>query len=520
MIDGFFIHHIANELHQELSHSRLEKIVQQDEHSFVFLFYQKGQRQTLLIDLSSENFRIHITKHPIKNQMTSHFVMMLKKQLEGAILDQIVQHLTDRVVILEFTSYDMIDGPVKKMLVFEAMGKHSNLILVKDGIIIDTFKKMFFESGRQLLPQALFSFFPTDKSIACDINYQKITSPKDLVNQYMGVSPLLSNYLYEHRCQWHDIKLHPTRNVTKHKFYAFDLFDGADEKKYYASLSEMLDDDLKKDKPIYVSEKLFIEKQLKKLSTKKEQLEMSLEQAEHKLSKRELGDFIYQSGYDLTLKMSDIQFNDQKYVLDATKTLNENAQEAYKAYQKAKRGIHHIKEQILNTKELIEHFESLSFFITVTSHDSIKDIDQELIAYGYKKSKTLNHSKKKDKPHFIVLKDDKATYMIGKNNLQNEYITHTLAKKDDYFFHVKDAPGSHVIVSVDELDEIVLRKACMLAAYFSTMRQSSSIPVDYTRVRHLKKIPKTPGYKVIYHKYQTMYIDIDNAKITEYLKNV
>lgn len=520
MIDGYFIHCMAHELNQTLAKSRCEKITQQDDKSFVFLFYHQGKRSTLIIDLSSENFRIHITNHPITNQITSQYVMMLKKQLEGAILEQVSQYLTDRVIELHFTSFDLIDGPVKKRLIFEAMGKHSNLILTKDGVIIDTFKKMFFETGRQLLPQATFEYFPSDKKMALDIDYSTVYSPQDLVNQYMGISPMLSKYLFEHHMQWHQIPIRPTRSLTKKRFYACDLFDVQDDKKYYQSLSEMLDDDVKSEKPQYVSEKLFIEKQLKKLIGKKNQLEMSLDDAIHNQTQRELGDAIYASGYDLSDKRSDITYDDHLYQLDPTKTLNENAQHAYKAYQKAKRGIHHIEEQLKQTQELIEYFESLSFFITVSSADSIKDLDQELMLYGYKKAKTLHPSKKKDKINLFIIRDGEIAYTIGKNNIQNEYITHTLAQKEDFWFHVKDAPGSHVIVNADELNEAILRKAAMLAAYFSQMKHSSSIPVDYTKVKYIKKIPKTPGYKVIYQKHQTIYIDIDQEKIKHYLKIV
>ena len=300
----------------------------------------------------------------------------------------------------------------------------------------------------------------------------------------------------------------------------FDIFDTQDDKKHYATLSEMFDDEMQKDLPIYLSEKLFIDKQLKKLASKKVLLETQLEQTEQLMLRKNLGDLIYQSGLDVSLRQSHFTYDDQVYELDPTKTLNEHAQDAYKSYQKAKRGIHHIEEQIKSTEDLIEHFQSLSFFITVTSMDTIKDVDQELIPYGYKKAKTKVTHKNKDKINILTIKDVDATYMIGKNNIQNEYLTHTLAQKDDFFFHVKEAPGSHVIVQTKELTEPVLRKACMLAAHFSTLKNSSSIPVDYTKVKHLKKIPGIPGYKVIYHTYQTMYIDIDADKINLYLKNV
>lgn len=520
MIDGFFIYHLVNELNHELKRARLEKMMQQDASSFVLSFYHQGKKKQLIIDLSPENFRMHLSKIEIENTVTSQFVITLKKQLEGAILESIEQYQTDRVIIMHFTFYDFIDGPIPKMLIFEAMGKHSNLLLVKDGIIVDTFKKMFFETGRQLLPQAEFSFFPSEKTSALSINYESISSPKDLVDRYLGISTFLAKYLYDHQLQWQDIPFKPTQNVTTHRFYAADLFDQGDAKLYFPSLSELLCHFRKEHAKPFVSERQFIEKQLKKLKLKKEQLSMSLEDAYEQLKTKDQGDLIYSSGLSMDIYLSELKVGDQLLMLDPTKTLNENAQYYYKLYQKAKRAIHHLQEQLKQNEATIVHLNDLNTYISISTPESIKDIDQELHIYGYKKVKPQVHKKKKSSPQILSLYDGAITYLIGRNNYQNEYITHQLAQKNDMWFHVKDAPGAHVVVNTSILNEAILRKAAMLAAYFSSMRQSSSIPVDYTLIKHLKKIPGVPGYKVVYKNQQTIYIDIDEQKIANYLKNV
>jgi predicted ribosome quality control (RQC) complex YloA/Tae2 family protein len=154
----------------------------------------------------------------------------------------------------------------------------------------------------------------------------------------------------------------------------------------------------------------------------------------------------------------------------------------------------------------------------MTSSDSIKDLEAELIPFGFKKLKSIKVNKKQNvKPNLLRIVDPDATYLIGKNNIQNEYITHTLANSEDYWFHVKDATGAHVVVQTKSLTEHVLRKAAMLAAYFSQMRNSSSIPVDYTLIRNIKKIPKLPGYQVIYKNHKTIYIDINTEFISKFL---
>ena len=206
----------------------------------------------------------------------------------------------------------------------------------------------------------------------------------------------------------------------------------------------------------------------------------------------------------------------EEIILDPTLTLNENAQKCYKSYQKAKRGLTHLDEQISETKALLELFEEFKTYLSFASQDDIADLENDLIPYGYKAKKKQTF-KKKQKPNIIKINDEDATYIIGKNSLQNQYVTHELARQDDYFFHVKDAPGSHLIVKSDVLNEKIIRKASMLAAYFSSLRYSSSIPVDYTQIKNVKKIPKVPGYKVILKNQKTMFIDIDEDLINSYL---
>lgn len=519
MIDGLFIHALVQELNQSLAKARLEKVVQTDDHSFVLLCYQKREKKQLMIDLSPEHFRMHLTQKYMVDSISTQFVMTLKKHVEGAIIDHITQYLTDRVIIIDLTVYDFIDGPTQKQIIFEAMGKHSNLLLIKDGVIIDTYKKMFFETGRQLLPQATFEYFPSDKKPATQILYDEITEPYDLVNQYMGISPMLAKYLFEKRVQWHELLIKPTYNHAMKRFYCIDLFDDGHEKTYYSTLSLLLDDNPKVEKPLFVSQKGFIDKQLKRLENKKLQLEDAFESTQQQLEAKDIADSIYSSGLSLDDKISTLMLKDHIISIDPTMTLNEHAQRYYKLYQKAKRGLVHLNEQIEQNNELIQLFKAFSVYVDIASIESMRDLELELSHYGYKKVKPET-SKKVKKPALLFIKDGDLTYAIGKNNLQNEYVTHTYAQKEDWWFHVKDAPGAHVVVNAKDLNEAILRKASMLAAYFSSLRHSSSIPVDYTKVKYIKKIPGVPSYKVTYQKQQTIYIDIDDQKINTYLKNV
>lgn len=518
VFDGFFIHHLILELNTHISKSRIEKVYQTSSDTFLLVLFAKGQRYKLKIDLSPNRFGMFLSKTDEKNQTTSQFLNTLKKHIEGGILENITQYETDRVMILNITIYDFIEGPISKKLIFEAMGKHSNLILVFDDLIIDTFKKMFFESGRQLLPQAKFEFFPSDKTSFFNMTYDDLISPKHLVHHFLGISPFLSEYIMASNILPKDIKIKPTRCIDLKKDYVADVFDEGKTKLHYQTISEMMDQDDVSSKPQFISHQNFILKNIWKLNKKIENFENLMEEANSNLSYKSKGDYIYQSGQDMSLKLHELVIYDEKIVLDPTKSLNENAQHFYKLYQKAKKSLVHIENQMNETRAQIDHFESLKHFIEFASPDSIKDLETELSNYGYKKLKTPKINKKTaSKPNILKIIDEDAIYLIGKNNIQNEYVTHTLAKKEDYWFHVKDATGAHVVVQTKKLTEHILRKAAMLAAYFSMMRHSSSIPVDYTEIKHIKKIPKLPGYQVTYKNQKTIYIDINPDLLSKYL---
>jgi predicted ribosome quality control (RQC) complex YloA/Tae2 family protein len=521
IIDGLFIHHLVKELNQEIANSRLEKIYQNDDSSFIFVFYSRGIRKYLSLRISSSQFGINLTSNKITNDHHSQFLASLKKHLENAILDNISQYKSDRVIIFEFLTFDIFDGKKVKKIIFEVMGRHSNVMIISDDIIIDTYKKMFFDEGRQLLPQAKFEFFPSDKLSFDSIDYTQIFSPKDLVNKYLGISPSLADYLFNHQIQIHEIKLLPTKDLIKNQSYVFDIFDKQNDKKYYKSISEMFDDKIEVKKNHYLSHEQFILKQLAKYQKKHENLEKMLDDAIDNLKTIDIGHLIYQSGLDLNQKMSSIDINNVHIVLDPTLSLNQNAQNYFKKYQKAKRSIDHIKEQINQNSMLTDLFLEYKTYLSFQNQDSITELENELEVYGFKKAKKIAKPKKKiKKPNILKINDGDSVIYIGKNNIQNEYLTHELAKKEDYFFHVKDAPGAHVILDTKKLDEHILRLTAMLAAYFSSQKQSSSIPVDYIKVKHLKKIKGLPGYKVSYSNHQTIYIDIDQDKIESLLNKV
>jgi predicted ribosome quality control (RQC) complex YloA/Tae2 family protein len=270
----------------------------------------------------------------------------------------------------------------------------------------------------------------------------------------------------------------------------------------------------------FTSHQQFIDKQIAKFEKKLEQSEILHVEAIEMMSFKDKGDLLYQCNCDLTEKRTDVTINGERIVLDPLKTVNENAQRFYKLYQKAKRTLKHVETQDKNTKELLDLFLEFKTYLSFSNQEQVKDLEKELIEFGYKPKQKQSTKKTVSRP--LVMKINNLTYSIyiGKNSTENAYITHELAKKEDYWFHVKDAPGGHIVVSTETLTEEIIRKAAMLAAFYSSMKYSSSIPVDYTQIRNVKKINGKPGYQVTYSKHQTIYIDVDEEKIESYLNKV
>ena len=197
-----------------------------------------------------------------------------------------------------------------------------------------------------------------------------------------------------------------------------------------------------------------------------------------------------------------------------------NAKRYYNKYQKAKNSLHYLHEQIALTKDEITYFDSLMTLMENATYYDALEIKEELENLGYlKKKKTKQLNKKKNKFHIeTYLTKDNIKIYVGKNNLQNDYLTFKLASRFDIWFHVKDMPGSHIVVHSENLDEYTIRLASKMAAYFSKGKHSSSVPVNYTQIRTLKKPHNSKPGRVILDHYQTIYIDPDDTFFNEISK--
>lgn len=510
-LDGIFTHFLVNELNEKLNKSRVESIWF-NQSAFYFQFYKQKERMYLNINLNAAFSSAYITNNPAPKADSSNFTNLLKKNLEGSILDSVTQYDSDRVFIFTFTSYDFILGPIKKQVIFEAMGKHSNLFLIQDNKILDCYKRNFVLDGRNLMPNANFEFFKTDKMNAVDYIFTESDSAKDISSKYNGISLRLAKYLEKNNVHPYQIPLNPSLSIEDNKSYFFNIFET--ETTHFDSLSEAIDNKkllLSNPKNIYTN---FIVSMIKKLERKQEQLLREKTSSYNHLADKQVGDAIYQSGLDLNKSYQD--FNG--IPLDERYSLSKNAQIFYKNYHKAKRSLSFIENEINQTKDLTETFNNYLFEVENTPLNEITDFKEILTPYGFLKQNNKKAVKPtKHKINILTIKDPTATYYVGKNSLQNQYLVNEIGKPNDYWFHIKEASGSHVLVKTEKLDEPVLRKASMLAAKFSSLSMSSSIPVNYTLFKYVSKISGKPASFVKIKNEKTIFIDIDEKLLNSYI---
>ncbi|HEX5565312.1 MAG TPA: NFACT family protein, partial [Sporosarcina sp.] len=199
-----------------------------------------------------------------------------------------------------------------------------------------------------------------------------------------------------------------------------------------------------------------------------------------------------------------------KIPLDPRKNAIENAQKFYSRYTKSKNALVQIAEQLQKTDEDIQYFEMIKQQVMQASPEDIEEIREELAELGYLRARKGKKKKKPTKPQPESYESSSGIPIsVGKNNKQNDYLTFKIAARQHTWLHTKDIPGSHVVIHHENPDEKTLEEAAILAAYFSKARESSSVPVDYTEIRHVKKPNGAkPGF-VIYFEQKTLFVTPD-----------
>lgn len=534
-IDGCFIHYLTNELNNEILNYKINKIHQPAPLEIVLQLRGKNEtglivNKQLLISSKLDSPRIHLLSKKISNpEVPNNFCMLLRKYIERGIINKIIQHQNDRLIELHINAYNELEDENSYILIFEIMGRNSNIILLNsDFIIIDALRKLppSFDNLRTIIPHAKYRYPESNKQINPFIDEIPL-----LLDGVQGVSKQLSNTLNE--LEINQIKdflnqpINPViyRTEKKLDFYAYPLSSEYKIVSIHDSLSIMLEnyynDSLKTVNFNAVEIEKTIQKEAKKAALKYSNLVEDLEKAYKNIKYSDIGILLQSNLYkvkkgDKSVTVNNYLGNNEEIQIELNPLLDpsSNLKAIFNKAKKASKAIIEIQKQIDKVLNEIHYLNTILFQLSIANNNDLEQIKQELVLNGYIKS-NLKTKKKTQKIDLLSYNIEDVIIYVGKNNTQNDYLTHKLATSNDYWFHVQKLSGSHVIVKVPEnnpnyeMSELVIRTAANLAAYYSTGKTSSSVPVDYTKVRFLKKVPGMKGSFVTMVNQKTIYIDPD-----------
>ncbi|MFA5635062.1 MAG: NFACT RNA binding domain-containing protein [Anaerovoracaceae bacterium] len=568
--DGLVAGAMAVYLNGILAGGRINKIYQTDAEELILNIHAGREKRQLYISANSGHARIHLieeNKEQANPQNPTAFCMLLRKHFQGGRITAIEQVESERVIEISVDHNDELGFSVSKKLTVEIMGKHSNIIAIDEasGRILDSIKRISLDLSRyrQLLPglpyvyppgQNKVSFYTLSLDVLTGIMEDDSQSlPKALVGGIQGVSPTISReichaairaaqrgteslmaedihrIIKEMAASIHTGNLRPVVYVDKDRvpvdFHIFPLSD-----------SESLLDKVVFDNPSSAVEYYFSHKassnrirqkstdlmrtltsSLDKLYLKKQRLSEDLLAAENAEPYRIYGELLTANLHKISQgapTVTVLNYYDDTEVeisLDPRFSPSRNAQRYFKKYSKAKTAVREKKIQLEEANHSIGYLESvLAYVENADTLEEIEEIRQELTEGGYLRRRKSGYRlcKSKLQPRAFTTSDG-SRILIGRNNKENDQLTLKTADKKDLWFHTKDVPGSHVILSAQgkKPSDEAMTEAASLAAYYSKARNSSNVAVDYTLVRHVKKPSGAKPGMVIYTDHKTLYVD-------------
>ena len=548
--DGFFLHHMVEELRRELVNGRIQKINQPFEQELVLQIRSNRQSHRLLLSAHPVFGRIQLTQTTFENPaQPSTFIMVLRKYLQGALIESIEQIENDRIVEITVSNKNEIGDHIQATLIIEIMGKHSNILLVDKSShkILEVIKHVGFSqnSYRTLLPGSTHIAPPSTESLnpftvkdekLFEILQTQETRAKSLQSLFQGLgrdtANELENILVNEKLStfrnFFSQETKPCLTETSFSPVPFDNQVGEP----FTSLSDLLD--------TYYKDKAERDRVKQQASELIRRVENELQKNRHKLKKQEkellatdnaeefrqkgelLTTFLHQVPNDQDQVILDNYYTNQPITiaLDKALTPNQNAQRYFKRYQKLKEAVKYLTDLIEETKATILYLESVETVLNQAGLEEIAEIREELIQTGFIRRRQREKIQKRKKPEQYLASDGKTIIYVGRNNLQNEELTFKMARKEELWFHAKDIPGSHVVISgnLDPSDE-VKTDAAELAAYFSQGRLSNLVQVDMIEVKKLNKpTGGKPGF-VTYTGQKTLRVTPDPEKIASMKKS-
>ena len=566
--DGIVISNLTYELNTNLVGGRISKISMPEDNELIFTIKNNAKTYRLLVSASASLPLVYLTDvNKPAPKVAPAFLMLLRKYIGTAKINNIFQMGLERILCFELEHLNELGDLSHKRMYIEIMGKHSNIIFTdENNKIIDSIKRISanMSSLREVLPGREY-FLPEELKKKDLLNtkleeFIEILKSKEyplvksIYMNFAGISPLIaeeiilraslhsqapSTSLGELECThlFHTIQ-NLLEDINTHNFTPNIIYKGEEaiefssinlysyegkeyKKESFDSVSKMLYD-------FYSSREAFVLNRqkssdlrrivntaLERASKKYDLQEKQLQDADKKDIYRVYGDLLNTYGYSLKGGESSFTtenfYDDNKEItipLDKNKSAKENAKKYYDKYAKLSRTTKALSEEILKTKNDMEHLQSIQTALEVSSDDeSLSQIRQELVDFGYiKKHSSAKKQKITSHPYHYISSDGYDIY-VGKNNYQNEELTFKVATGNDWWFHAKGIPGSHVILksnNEEELPDRAYEEAAALAAFYSKAKDADKVEVDYIQKKNIKKVAgAAPGF-VIYHSNWSM----------------
>lgn len=574
-LDGITVSNVVAELSSLLTDSRISKIAQPENDELLLTFKGFRGQTRLLLSASASLPLIYITDTNKPGPMTApNFCMLLRKHIGNGKITRIWQPGLERIIHFEIEHYDEMGDLRRKQLIVELMGKHSNIIFCDENdMIIDSIKHISASTSsvREVLPGRTY-FIPetqhkcnpleTSREEFCD---QVFTKPmplsKALYCTYTGISPVIAEELCHRASLESDQSANSISQLEQlHLFTIFShliedvkdgdyrpniIYDEDHTPVEFSSVRLSMYDDCETQEFDSISAVLRQYYAMKNTVTRIRQKSSDLRRIvgtaldrtrkKYDLQLRQLkdtdkrekykvyGELLHTYGYSAEpgakkLTVQNYYTNEELTIpLDETLSAQENAKRYFDKYSKLKRTYEALTELIQETKTDLDQLESIQTFLDLAlSEEDLVQVKEELTDAGYIRRKYTGKKVKITSRPFHYRSADGYDIYVGKNNFQNDELTFKFASGNDWWFHAKGAPGSHVVVKAggDELPDTTFEDAARLAAYYSKNRNSAKVEIDYVEKKHVKKPSGAkPGFVVYYTNY-SMSIEPDISKIT------
>lgn len=560
-LDGLTMSVLAKELNERLQTGQIQKLYQIDKTTLLFKIRALNEDQSLVITVGATP-AMYLSK-PIQDlpKEPSSLCMFLRKHIEGSRIVKVEQINGDRIMCIQTDKLEM-DGSITSTFIYvELMGKYSNCIFVQDGVILESLIHVspLMNRERSISPKLHYELPPNANRVSLmDFDYDEIKNlltsfgdgtvqqsiraifngfGKPLLDEVLLTSNLsgneiisdlipaqvdaLAKALYELKIKLNESNgLLTLINDNNKKAHATFILQNYKVLKEYSTISEALEESIHNTKSIHTADKeleKILTAAIKKEEVRHQKIKDELDDTNKMDTYKLYGDILMinahlQVQYEPSIQLPNLLSEDGELLtipLKPNLTIVENGQWYYKLYTKLKNRMVSGEYQLNASTTKLEYLKSILYSISLaTTRESLEEIRKECMDAGIIKKSKKPLSYKLGKSNYIHLTIDEGEIFIGRNNQQNEYLTHRFAKPTDIWFHTQDIQGSHLILRLNvEPDDMILSKVAQYAAYFSKARETSKVPVDYTYIKNIKKPPGSPLGFVIFNTHQTMIVE-------------